>query len=84
MTAIKNTKQRTPGITGITKIHLIEASRKPLLQFLDIFNACLNFGYFPDTFKTQKIIFIPKPKKKFERSEKLPTNISIGIHRKIT
>ena len=61
--AIKNTKQRAPGLSGITKRHLIEAPRKTLLQLLNIFNPSLNLGYFPDAYKTSKIIFIPKPNK---------------------
>ena len=30
---------------------------------LDIFKPCLNFGYFPNTFKISKMIIIPKPNK---------------------
>ena len=61
--AIKHTKQRAPGISGITKIHLTQAPQKTINQILEIFNACLNIGYFPDTFKTSRMIFIPKPGK---------------------
>ena len=67
-TAINSTKQRAPGLTGITRRHLIEAPRKTFQQLLNIFNSCLNLGYFPDTFKILKLIFL-KTKNKQKRQK---------------
>ena len=63
MSAIKETKQRAPGLSGITKRHLMEAPKKTIEQILNIFNACFNTGYYPDGYKLAKMIFIPKPGK---------------------
>ena len=58
---IKQTEQRAPRLSSITKRHLTEAPPRTLQQILDIFNAFLNTGYYPDAFKMAKMIFIPKP-----------------------
>ena len=61
--AIKNTKQRSPGKSGITKLHLANLPPNMLENFLQIINASLNLGYFPQSFKHAVMIFISKGNK---------------------
>ena len=64
MTELKATlrtfKQKAPGPTGITALHLKNLPPNMLDLLLYIFNNALSAGYFPDSLKTAKIIFIPK------------------------
>ena len=61
--AIAGTKQRAPGLSGVTKKHLEEAPLRTRVQLLELLNACYNVGYYPDVYKTAKMIFIQKPGK---------------------
>ena len=60
MGVIKSTKQRAPGPTGVTAIQLKNLPPNMLTAFLDILNAALSAGYFPDKWKEAIMIFIPK------------------------
>lgn len=56
----KSTPKKTPGRTGIN-YHMV---RRLPNNFIDaytrLFNACLASGYFPSSFKTANVSFIPK------------------------
>lgn len=60
---LRKFKEKTPGITGITRNMLINLPPTAITSLLAIFNASLASGYFPDTLKIAKLIFIPKPGK---------------------
>nr|AMS38363.1 hypothetical protein [Bactrocera tryoni] len=58
---IKNTK--APGLDGIPNRALKEAiSSKPQL-FAKMYNACIKEEVFPDSWKVQRLVLLPKPKK---------------------
>lgn len=57
---LRKFKEKTPGLTGITKNVLINLPQKGIDFLLEIFNASLSAGYFPDDLKKTKMIFIPK------------------------
>ena len=61
--AINTTKQRSPGKSGITKLHLANIPPNMIENFAQIINSSLNLGYFPKVFKHAIMIFIPKPNK---------------------
>jgi len=58
--AIKLTKQKAPGPTGITALQLKNLPKKTRLTLLDIFNNALSAGYFPEKLKYAHMIFLPK------------------------
>lgn len=60
---IKRTKQKSPGPTGITTLHLKNLPLNMIHYLLYIFNQSLSAGYFPDKLKLATVIFIPKPNK---------------------
>lgn len=60
---LRKFKEKTPGLTGLTRNMLINLPRNAILALTNIYNASLSAGYFPDVFKKAKIIFIPKPGK---------------------
>ena len=60
---IKRTKQRAPGPTGITSLHLKHLPVNMLNYLLYIFNHSLSAGYFPDKLKIATVVFIPKGNK---------------------
>lgn len=57
---LRKFKEKTPGLTGITKNILMNLPQKGIDIILEIFNATLSAGYFPDELKKTKMIFIPK------------------------
>lgn len=57
---LRKFKEKTPGLSGITKNVLINLPQKGIDTLLEIFNATLSAGYFPDDLKKTKMIFIPK------------------------
>lgn len=57
---LRKFKEKTPGLSGITKNVLINLPEKGINILLEIFNASLSAGYFPDDLKKTKMIFIPK------------------------
>ena len=57
---IKRFKQRAPGPNKITAIQLKKLPENMLQYFVNILNACLSSGYFPDTMKHAVMIFLPK------------------------
>ena len=65
--AIKATPNKAPG-DAIYPQHLKNGTEK-LYKLLEIlFNASLNLGYFPDTWKISTISIILKPDKPFSAS----------------
>lgn len=54
-------KQRAPGPTGITTLHLKNLPKNMKQYLLYIFNHSISAGYFPDSFKIAHMIFLPKP-----------------------
>ena len=59
---LRKFRQRAPGLTGITTLHLKNLPPNMTQALLNIFNKALSTGYFPRNWKTAKIIFLPKPK----------------------
>jgi hypothetical protein len=57
------TKQKAPGLSGITKEHFAQVPIATIEQFITICNHCLTIGYFPEVWKHGNMIFIPKPNK---------------------
>lgn len=53
-------KQKAPGPTGITTLHLKNLPNNMLKFLLYIFNNALSAGYFPDSYKHAIMIFLPK------------------------
>ena len=58
---IKRTKQKTPGPSTITTYQLKNLPINMLIYLCLILNHTLSLGYFPNTWKTAIMIFIPKP-----------------------
>lgn len=58
---LKNKK--APGIDNLNNTILKHIPKKCIVQLTKIFNACLNFGYFPSVWKKAKVIALPKPNK---------------------
>ena len=56
-------KRKSPGEDSICNILLKHLPKKALVMLTLILNACLQSGYFPDTWKCSKVIAIPKPGK---------------------
>ncbi|XP_015438039.1 PREDICTED: retrovirus-related Pol polyprotein from type-1 retrotransposable element R1 [Dufourea novaeangliae] len=53
-------EKKAPGIDGLpSKIAKILAEQRPS-TLLDMYNACYDNGYFPDRWKTGKLVLIPK------------------------
>ena len=59
-TTIKHFKQRAPGPSEITAIQLKKLPTNMLKYYLNILNASLSAGYFPDSMKHAVMIFLPK------------------------
>lgn len=57
---LRKFKEKTPGLSGITRNILINLPQNGIDTLLEIFNATLSAGYFPDELKKTKMIFIPK------------------------
>lgn len=60
---IRHTKERALGFTTITRNMILNLPRSCLLTLTDILNSALSTGYFIDTFKQAKMIFIHKEDK---------------------
>jgi hypothetical protein len=61
---IKALKQRTsPGKDGISNTLIRHFSKDTIRHLSYIFNASLQFGYFPNTWKHATLLAIPKPQK---------------------
>lgn len=52
--------EKTPGHSGITRSILMNLPQQGIDTLLEIFNASIATGYFPDELKKTKMIFIPK------------------------
>ena len=59
--SLKNGK--APGLDGIPNIAIKTAMQTMPKMFADVYNACLNEGIFPDQWKKQKLVLIPKGNK---------------------
>lgn len=62
-TVVTKMKSTAPGLTGINKQVIMECSQSMIERLIDIFNASLSAGYFPDKFKEAVLVMIPKPGK---------------------
>lgn len=60
----KGKKERKKTLITLTT-QFWNTSRKTVVQLSQIFNACFNFGYFPNTWKNAKVIALPKPHKDY-------------------
>lgn len=60
---LRKMKEKTPGMTGLTRNMIINLPSNSFQTLLNIYNASLSAGYFPDVFKIAKLIFIPKAEK---------------------
>ena len=58
---LKNKK--SPGDDGIPNKVLKQFPKRAIIMVTKIYNACLKFSYYPDTWKVAKVIPIPKPNK---------------------
>lgn len=68
---IKKLKNRkAPGEDEIHNLMLKNLSQKALVLLTKIFNGCLALGYFPDSWKTAKVIALKKPGK----DDTIPSN----------
>lgn len=54
---------KSPGFDEISNLLLKRLPEKALKVIVTIFNSCLRFNYFPQSFKVAKVIAIPKPNK---------------------
>ncbi|XP_069176996.1 uncharacterized protein [Procambarus clarkii] len=59
--SIKKTRNKAPGLSGITVNQLKCLPLNYLQSLINVFNAILVSGHYPQVFKTAKMIFIPKP-----------------------
>lgn len=57
---LRKFKEKAPGPSGITRNMLINMTRTGFQYLEQIFNACLATGYYPDNYKTAKMIAVPK------------------------
>ena len=58
---IKNLKSNCAfGTDKIPNLALKHLPRRPLIHLLNIFKFCIKFNYFPEIWKTAKIIMLPK------------------------
>ena len=61
---IKNLKSTTAsGYDKISNLSMKHLTRRPLLHLLSIFKNCIKYNYFPEIWKTAKIIILHKPGK---------------------
>lgn len=60
---IKNMKNNAPGYSGINKKIISELPEIAFIKLVDILNAALSLGYYPDLFKVGIIHLIPKGNK---------------------
>lgn len=61
---------KSPGLDDVSNRLLKNLPMKGIQKLVDIFNACLKLGYFPNEFKKAKVIPIAKPGK----NVKLPSS----------
>ena len=61
--AIKQTKNKAPGLSGIRQIHLANLPHNCILILEQIYNSILSTQYFPLTLHHIKMIFLEKPGK---------------------
>ena len=61
---IKNLKPNCAfGTDKIPTLGLKNLPRRPLIHLLNIYKYCIKFNYFPEIWKTAKVIMLPKPGK---------------------
>ena len=80
--ALKAFKNKAPGESGINKKTLTECPDNIKLALVNIYNASLNLGYFPDLFKGAVVIMIPKTPKAVATSNHRPISL-LEIHGKL-
>jgi hypothetical protein len=57
------------GLIGITKECLMHFPRRPLVHLTHLFNHCLRLSHFPKSWKKEKVIALPKPRRDPELSQ---------------
>lgn len=57
---LRKFKEKSPGLTGNPRNILMNIPQKGIKTLLNIYNASLSAGYFPDDLKKTKMIFISK------------------------
>lgn len=67
MHSLRKFKEKAPGFSGITKNMILNTPSNIKETLKEIYNSSLAAGYFPQEFKTAKMIFIPKPNKDKKR-----------------
>ena len=68
---IKNLKPNcAPGTDKIPNIALKHLNRRPLIHLLNIYKYCFKYNYFPEKWKTPKVM-LPKPGK----DQSIPNNL---------
>ena len=80
---IKTRKQRAPGPTGLTAIHLKKLPENMIRVLLDLFNKTMSLGHFPTPFKKSHTIFIPKPSLSQHKVENYRPITLLDTHGKI-
>ena len=58
---IKSIKQKAPGESGITKLHLTRLSLNMTKDFLTLINAIISTGHISPIGKHAIMVFLPKP-----------------------
>ena len=65
----KSFKEKAPGASGLTRTMFLPAAYNIHRIYGEIFTSCLAAGYFPEPFKTAKMVMIPKHGKDLSRVE---------------
>lgn len=59
----KSKNKKAPGYDNINNFVIKHLPNKCIVLLTNIYNACINIGYFPTMWKSAKVIAIPKPNK---------------------
>ncbi|XP_076379680.1 uncharacterized protein LOC143259839 [Megalopta genalis] len=58
--AINKVKRRAAGVDGISSCAVWALGREALSHIAHLFNTCLTLGYFPEAWKVDRFVLIPK------------------------
>ena len=79
---LRHFKQKAPGPTSITTLQLKNLPPNMFQYLLYIFNQYISAGYFPDSLKHARMIFIPKGNKSQYNTKKYRPISLLDIHGK--